>query len=115
MLIFARITNMLKHIFDSFFSFIILLHCVGITQLASSLSLDKSTFVGMLNMTEEETKKEKESKEDTCSDKDLKYKHSGFALHPTFPSIRETYLASKNRIEHQFLSENPSPPPDSLA
>jgi hypothetical protein len=105
---------MLKNIFDSFFAFIILLHCIGITQLASSLSSDKSAFVGMLNMTEEETKKEKESKEDTCFDKDLKFKISGIAIPAAFPSKRETYLASKNRIEHQFLSENPSPPPDYL-
>ena len=39
-----------------------MLHCMGVTQLASSLAKDKSAFIGMLNITEEETKKEKESK-----------------------------------------------------
>jgi hypothetical protein len=103
---------MIKGLLKYFLSLVILLHCMGVTQLASACCKNSSTFVSMLNINEEETKKEKESKEDDCS------KHfrqtqlelpAGIAL-----TGRLIYFCdSKSRCLYQVVIENPTPPPDS--
>ncbi len=104
---------MLKKIFKSFVSFIIVLHCMGATQLLSAYSKDYSAFVGMLNMTEEETKKEKESKEDSDYSKDIRQKISSSFTPVSFTDKRIYFGSAKSRVTHQFVIEHPSPPPDS--
>lgn len=103
---------MLKKIFKSFVSFIIVFHCMGATQLVSAYSKDYSAFVGMLNMTEEETKKEKESKEDSDYSKDIRQKIYSPITPVSFTGKRIYFSGSKNRVTHQFVIERPSPPPD---
>lgn len=105
---------MLKSFIKYFLSLVILLHCAGVTQLVSAYSKDKSAFVGMLNMSEEETKKEKESKEEADHSKDIHSKISLTGLDISFIESRIYLADSKNRINHQFNIELPTPPPDSL-
>jgi|ERR1043165_3815266 uncharacterized protein YxeA len=97
-----------------FVSLIILFHCVGLTQLLSAYNKNAGTFVSMLSQTEEETKKEKESKEDDCS---KEYQLEYFAAQEHVQkSIQLIYLNdSKSRITHQFVIELPTPPPDLTA
>ena len=93
-------------------SLVILLHCIGVTQLMSSCSKDNSAFVSMLNMNEEETKKEKESKEDTEYANDIRMKLSTRINDFSLAGERTYFSDSKNRVNHQFVIENPTPPPD---
>lgn len=94
---------------------VILLHCLGVTQLASSYAKDKTAFVCMVNMAEEETKKEKE-----CGDEDTEeffsttqHQKVASAGVQTFFIVKNIYfLESLKRITHQFVIESPTPPPD---
>lgn len=95
-------------------AFVILLHCVGITQFVSSYSKDTSVLIGMLSMNEEETKKEKESKEDVDCTKDVYPKNSTLFSPLAFTDKYIYFCCSKNRINDQFIIELPTPPPDSL-
>jgi len=97
-----------KYLLAAFLTF----HCLGITQLASAYSKDKAAFVGMLNMTEEETKKEKESKEDTD---DAKLFHQKPVLQPNYTLLLSDhiyYTVSRVLLTNQFVIESPTPPPD---
>ncbi len=103
----------MKHkLFKYLLSAVILFHCLGVTQLFSACSKDSSAFVGMINMNEEETKKEKESKEDADF---FNLIHSRI-LFPvsthTFAKKNSYFSSPKKRINYQFIIENPTPPPD---
>ncbi len=96
-------------------AFLVLLHCLGVTQLVSAYSKDKSAFTNMLSMTEEETKKEKESKD--CEDEYESQKHKELYLLPLSFATHQ-WVFSHNAITGfrlQYLAENPTPPPDQLA
>ncbi len=93
-------------------SLVILLHCIGITQLMSSCAKDNSAFITMLNVNEEETKKEKENKEDTEYTNDVRSKLSTLINAFSLAGERIYFSDSKSRINHQFVIESPTPPPD---
>jgi hypothetical protein len=102
---------MIKHILKLFLAFVILLHCLGVTQFASSYARDKSAFVSMLNMAEEETK-HNSGKEDSDNLKHFK-SQSHFILASLFMEDNRIYISeAKVRITDQFISDNVSPPPD---
>lgn len=106
---------MLAQLFKYTTALVILLHCLGVTQLASSYAKDKTAFVSMINMAEEETKKEKE-----CGDEDTEeffsttqHQKVAFAEVHSFFTVQNIYfLQSLKRITHQFVIESPTPPPD---
>ena len=104
----------MKSIIRFLFSMVIVVHCLGLTQLASALAKDKSAFVTMLNMTEEETKKDKESKECKDGDKDV-HRLAVLASVAFLNSQCFSFLHSRQLPAHQFLSECPTPPPDLAA
>lgn len=90
----------------------ILLHCLGVTQLLSSYAKDTGAFISMLNMTEEETKKEKADSEfeELGSEARIKQVLFNFSLtnHPT-----QLYQHNaKESIPLQFSADSPTPPPD---
>ena len=101
---------MIKKLLKYFLSLVILLHCTGVTQLVSAYSKDDSAFVSMLDMNEEETKKE--SKEDVDSTKDLRAKISTVLTSISFTEKQIYFSGSKSRVNHQFIIELPTPPPD---
>ena len=91
-----------------FLSFILALHCLGVTQLASAVAKDKTVFVGMLSINEEETKKEKEGK--GCFDF-----VKGIQDSPTlnlFALNCMLYSEFKHKVYEPFVIESPAPPPD---
>lgn len=99
-----------------FVSFILLLHCIGSTQLLSAYARDKDSFVRMLAMTEEETKKEKDATpDDPESEFKLKQKHITTAIPAS--EGRVVYLLRYGwlQVVHQYIIELPTPPPDHLA
>ncbi len=104
----------MKKLIRHFLALVILLHCVGITQLVSTYSKDTSALIGMLSMNEEETKKEKESKEEADYSKDIYPKNSTLLSPVAFTGKYIYFCCSKSRINHQFIIELPTPPPDSL-
>ncbi len=106
---------MIKKSIKYFLSLVILLHCTGVTQLVSACSKDNSAFVTMMNMNEEETKKEKESKEDTECINDLRGKVAALAPNISFTEKQIYFSGSKSRVNHQFIIELPTPPPDFMA
>jgi hypothetical protein len=103
---------MLRTIFQTLFFATMLLHCLGIAQLAFSLSKNKTTVISMFNGTEEETKKNKESKEDIDPDKIFSFTDSSVNESAHFAAGSNPYFNSKSTIQHQFLLEFPTPPPD---
>lgn len=108
-------SNMISALLKYLISLVILLHCMGATQLASALAKDKSAFIGMLNMTEEETKKEKESKEDNDDSKTIVGKPLVTSLQYTLKGKRFFYTRFAPCLFQQFVIELPTPPPDSRA
>ncbi len=98
-----------------FIASIILFHCVGVTQLASAFAKDTTAFLGMMNMSEEETKKEKETKEDSFPDHAIKQNTQ--ALLPLFHAAVTCSLITKTQecFTHQYWAERPTPPPDCRA
>lgn len=105
---------MLNNFLKFSFSLVILFHCLGITQLVSACCKDRSAFIGMVNMTEEETKKESESKEDTDDAKDVYFKSLTLSASGSYICNHLYFSDSKSRIYYQVVIENPTPPPDSL-
>ncbi|MES2619493.1 MAG: hypothetical protein V4615_01470 [Bacteroidota bacterium] len=86
---------------------------MGVTQLASSYARDKSAFVSMLNMTEEETK-HNSGNEDPDNLKHFK-SQSHLTIASLFMEDNRIYISdAKVRITDQFISDNVSPPPDFL-
>lgn len=104
---------MLKKHLRYFVAFVILLHCVGVTQLLSAYAKDASAFVGMLNMSEEETKKEKETKEDGFPDEAIRQKAPALLAALQLPVFCTLVTKAQENISHQFWAERPTPPPDS--
>lgn len=107
---------MLNRIIKYLIAVVIVFHCLGVTQVISALSKDKATFVGMLSMNEEETKKEKESKED-IDDEIKDFEHKNFPVFSNvFFAAQHIYQSnSQIIISYQFVIENPTPPPDCRA
>lgn len=103
---------MFLKVFKYFVSLVILLHCTGVAQLVAAYSKDNSALISMLDMNEEETKKEKESKEDIDSTKDLRTKFSNTLTNISFTEKQFYFFGSKSRVNHQFIIELPTPPPD---
>lgn len=103
---------MLKRTFRYLIAFIIMLHCLGVTQAISALSKDKGAFVSMLNVNEEETKKEKESKEDVDDMADFSCKPHLVSITAFFNGQQTYFTFSKQRPVKQFVIESPTPPPD---
>ena len=104
----------MKKFLRHFLALVILLHCVGVTQLVSTYSKDTSALIEMLSMNEEETKKEKESKEDVDYSKDIYSRNITLTSPLAFIGNYIYFCCYKNRINHQFIIELPTPPPDSL-
>lgn len=96
---------------------IILLHCIGATQLVSAYAKDKSSFVSMLTMTEEESKKEKEScdEDDVELYSEFRCKTQEVNTYHFFSEENIYFRLSLKRISYQFVIESPTPPPDFLA
>lgn len=95
------------------FGLIVFMHCIGVTQLCSAFVKNNSAFISMIDMSEEETKTEKDCKDECDSAKNI---------HPTLLfitaelayTVGHTYYSSpQNRIGYQFVIESPTPPPDS--
>lgn len=88
------------------------LHFTGATQYAMALAKDKSSFVSAVNYNEEETKKEKDTKEeitDLINDSLITvyslYRNAQFGT-----SI--TGALADEDIKHQFVAEQLTPPPN---
>ena len=102
-------------VFTCFISVILFLHCIGSTQLLSAYARNKASFVQMVTMTEEETKKEKDSSpDDPESEFKLKQKH---AVELPTAEGRVVYLLRYGWLQviHQHIIELPTPPPDHTA
>ena len=96
---------------------VILLHFAGVTQLVSSLVRDQGSFVSMLNMTEEEDKKEKDEK-DEKDDDESKLTGHGYVLayvEHAYHHGNFGFVLAEDEIQHQFIGESSTPPPDSNA
>ena len=109
----SMLTKLLKYIT----ALVILLHCLGVTQVMSSCAKDRSAFISMLNMNEEETKKEKESSdEDTFelyNDSTPKFTLVQSVIYNTGEKFYFSHTLKG--ISHQFVIESPTPPPDFTA
>lgn len=88
------------------------LHCVGATQLISAYASDKASFVRMLAMAEEETKKEKDCNSDDDADPEFKYRHRTDYRSGTQSKVIYLYTHHHEKVIQQFINELTTPPPD---
>ncbi len=102
------ITKYLKILISAF----MLLHFVGVMQLVSSYAKDKTSFANALNMNEEETKKEKDSKEDTVESKDFKPKPPLQVANFLYCEKSFGFILASEEVKHQYIADLHSPPPD---
>ena len=92
--------------------FLMLLHFSGATQWATSFAPDKTAFMNMANMAEEETKKEKDAKGDAFEQKDLDQRHFTHLIIYHLSSQKVRTAAYAEKAEDQFIFDKPTPPPD---
>ena len=91
------------------------LHCMGATQLVSACAKDKASFVRMLTLTEEETKKEKDSKSDDDTDHEFKCRQKLFYTTSLHNKVVHHFTHRHQQVIHQFIGELTTPPPDCKA
>lgn len=103
---------MIRSALKYLFAFVITLHCLGATQALSAYAKDKSAFIGMLNINEEETKKEKECKDEVDDMEHASFKPALVAVNVFFTGQCAYYADYKNEAFGQFVIESPTPPPD---
>ncbi len=96
-------------------SFVILLHCIGVTQYAGAYTKNSSAFVSMLTMTEEENKKESESKEDVDDTKEARVRPLQFSPVNIALQVGMGYAYAHGILMQQYTVDQPTPPPDYLA
>lgn len=96
-------------------AFVMLLHFLGVTQVVAATCKDKASFAGMMSMTEEENKKEKDDKEDDAEWKAFEQKHSETYTSISHFDIQPGYLSHIQSVTPQFITDQPSPPPDFTA
>ena len=85
------------------------------TQLVSAYAKDKASFMRMLTMTEEETKKEKDNKGDDDTDHEFKCRQKFFYTTSLHNKIVHRFSLQHQQVIHQFIGELTTPPPDRKA
>jgi hypothetical protein len=95
-----------------FIGFLMLLHFVGASQYVCALVKDKSSFVNMAGINEEESKKEKDTKEELndAIDTHIAAIHTFSDILAPVTSIIATL--ANDEIKHQYIAEQLAPPPD---
>lgn len=93
---------------------VVVLHFVGATQFASSCAKDKTRFMTMLNMTEEETKKEKDSKDELPEIAGINHIHSFNIANLIYAEKALCFLSVADNVDHQYIADRQTPPPDQL-
>lgn len=102
------VVKFLKHLF----SVIVFMHCIGLTQLCSACVKNNSAFISMIDMSEEETKTEKECKEECDSAPNIYSKGYFFTSELIYTGRHTYYTNPLHRVGYQFVIESPTPPPD---
>lgn len=105
---------MLVRYFRSILSLLVVLHFAGLTQLVSAYARDKASFISMVNQSEEESKKEKESTEESfpvwlACVKVLQQPTDCIYLGTTIPSS-----CASEAVQAQFIGDCLTPPPNTL-
>lgn len=98
--------------FSWFIALLLTLHCIGATQLMSAYASDKSSFVRMLAMAEEETKKEKDCNCDDDADPEFKYRHKTDYGSAIQGKVIYLYTHHRENVFQEFINELATPPPD---
>lgn len=96
-------------------AFVVLLHFLGLTQVLAATCKDKSSFASMMSMTEEENKKEKDDKENDAEWKAFQQKHSEEYTSISHFNIQQGYLNHIQAVTPQYITDQPTPPPDFTA
>lgn len=107
--------RMLIRILKLSVAFVVLLHFLGVTQVVAATLKDKSSFSNMMTMTEEENKKEKDDKEDDAEWKNFEQKHSETYTSISHFDILPGYINYIQAVTPQYITDQPSPPPDFTA
>lgn len=94
---------------------IILFHFMGVTQFVSSYSKNTASFIGMLSQTEEETKKEKDTKEEDSEYEDLKQAYSFEEAGHVLTQYSLGCIRASEEVEHQHIGSLFAPPPNFIA
>ncbi len=102
------VVEFLKHLF----SVIVFMHCIGVTQLCSACVKNDSAFICMIDMSEEETKTEKECKEECDLAPNTHTKCCFIASELAYTGCHTYFSNPQHRIGYQFVIESPTPPPD---
>lgn len=105
---------MLVRYFRSILSLLVVLHFAGLTQLVSAYARDKASFISMVNQSEEESKKEKESQEEIFPEwlacvKAVEQPITGSIIEGDMPAP-----CRSDAVNAQFIGDCLTPPPNSL-
>ncbi len=100
--------------FRCLLSLLVVLHFAGLTQLVSAYARDKASYVSMLNMNEEESKKEKDTTEDDLLETAFLDKQVQQLALVVITEHSVQLVASASLVQHQFIGDQHTPPPNSL-
>lgn len=91
---------------------IVLFHFLGATQYLSYYAKNDTSFVNMMTMAEEESKKEKDQKEFTEDYKDFERKNRLIFASPAHTTLSILPPFDTEHLLQQHISEQLTPPPN---
>lgn len=104
--------RLLAKIFKASIATFMLLHFLGATQVVAATLKDKASFKNMMSMVEEETKKEKEDKEETAEWQAFTQHHSEPHSSIAHFNLAQGYISHIQSVTPQYITDQPTPPPD---
>ncbi|MBS1612677.1 MAG: hypothetical protein JST49_07660 [Bacteroidetes bacterium] len=106
--------RLLAKIFKASLATFMLLHFLGATQVLAATLKDQASFKSMMTMVEEENKKEKEDKEETAEWQAYAQSYSETYTSIAHFDIQSAYISHIQSVTPQFITDQPTPPPDFL-
>lgn len=85
---------------------------MGVTQVVAATLKDKASFKNMMSMVEEENKKEKDDKEESAEWQAFTQHHSETNTSISHFDIKSGYISHIQSVTPQFITDQPTPPPD---
>lgn len=90
----------------------LLMHMLGVTQVVSVYAKSNTTLASMMNLTEEETKTEKNGENSELDSSDFTAEVLTLCCNPSFLDVAYKNICTQYRLASQFVGESTSPPPD---
>ena len=108
----TKFESSMKKVLYTLIVTVLLLHCTGLSQFVFTFYKDVTVYLNMINTVEEEVKKEKECKDES----DSFFTFKGKSYLPVYANVINkgicAFLMQHIKVECQYKTDCPTPPPD---